>query len=107
MFIIGNDYRGDIQIKSPMGWVKTEVSLHIDSETAVSGRAKLLGFTVDLTDATRDGDHVHAAAAPKLPFGVLCVEINGDVAEDGTVTGIANAPHHRPMEIKGQMSLSE
>lgn len=29
--------------------------------------------------------------------------IAADVSDDGTVTGIANAPRHKPMEIKGQL----
>lgn len=41
---------------------------------------------------------------PKLPFGVLRVEIAADVAEDGAVTGVANAPRHRPMTLRGRMT---
>ena len=58
-----------------------------------------------LTECEKSGSHFHFTASPKLPFGVLRVEINADVAEDGTVTGIANAPRHRPMEIKGQLGV--
>ena len=101
MMITGNTYLIEAQIKSPMGWVKVQVSLTLLSDTAFSGRAKLMGFTVDLTECEKSGSHFHFTA--KLPFGVLRVEINADVAEDGTVTGIANAPRHRPMEIKGQL----
>ena len=106
MFIAGNDYTFEVQIKSPMGWVKVDASIHILSEAAFTGQAKLLGFTVELTDCVLDGAHVRFTASPKLPFGVLRVEIEADIHEDGTVSGIANAPRHRPMEIKGQMTGS-
>ncbi|MFR7745161.1 MAG: hypothetical protein ACLU3I_19410 [Acutalibacteraceae bacterium] len=36
-------------------------------------------------------------------LGVLRVEIEADIHEDGSVSGIANAPRHKPMEIKGQL----
>ncbi len=104
MLVAGNDYPFEVQIKSPMGWIKVEASLSIKSETEFSGNARLLGFTVELTDCVKDGQHFRFAASPKLPFGVLRVEIEADVAEDGTVTGIANAPRHKPMEIKGQVA---
>ena len=103
MLIAGNTYQFDVQIKSPMGWVKVEAAIKVESETAFSGQAKLLGFTVELTDCVLAGDHVRFAASPKLPFGVLRVEIEADINADGSVTGIANAPRHKPMEIKGQM----
>ena len=103
MFEADNDYTFEVQIKSPMGWVKVDAALHILSEAAFTGQAKLLGFTVDLTDCVLDGSHVRFAASPKLPFGVLRVEIEADIHEDGTVSGIANAPRHKPMEIKGQL----
>ena len=102
MLVAGNDYQFEVQIKSPMGWVKIDAAIRVESETTFSGQAKLLGFTVKLTDCVLDGDHVHFTASPKLPFGVLRVEIEADVREDGSVTGIANAPRHKPMEIKGQ-----
>ena len=103
MFETDNDYTFEVQIKSPMGWVKVDASIHILSEVAFTGQAKLLGFTVELTDCVLDGAHVRFAASPKLPFGVLRVEIEADIHEDVTVSGIANAPRHKPMEIKGQL----
>ncbi len=103
MILTGHTYPADVQIKSPMGWIKIEAQLHIESETAFSGEAKLLGFTVPLTDCVRDGALFRFAASPKLPFGVLRVEIEATVAEDGAVAGVANAPRHRPMEITGQL----
>lgn len=106
MLIAGNDYTFEVQIKSPMGWVKVDASIHILSETAFTGQAKLLGFTVALTDCVLDGSHVRFAASPKLPFGALRVEIEADVHEDDAVSGIANAPQHKPMEIRGHLTGS-
>lgn len=53
MMITGNTYLIEAQIKSPMGWVKVQVSLTLLSDTAFSGRAKLMGFTVDLTECEK------------------------------------------------------
>lgn len=47
-----------------MGWVKVEDTLTLTSETDFSGSAKLLGFTVALTDCSRSGSHFRFAAAP-------------------------------------------
>lgn len=107
MMTPGSSYQADVEIKSPMGWIKVEALLLISSETAFSGQAKLLGFSVELTDCAREGDHLRFAASPKLPFGVLRVEIEADVAPDGAVTGVANAPRHKPMEIRGKLSPAE
>ena len=104
MMIPGNSYPFEVQIKSPMGWIKVQGDLNLQSETEFSGYAKLMGFTVTLTDCEKNGSHFRFAASPKLPFGVLRVEIEADVTEDGTITGIANAPRHKPMEIKGQFA---
>lgn len=35
--ITGNTYLADVQIKSPMGWVKVEATLTLTSETDFSG----------------------------------------------------------------------
>lgn len=106
MLETGKNYNADVQIKSPMGWIKVEAQVDVQSETTFQGTAKLLGFTVPMTDCTRSGDHVAFVVSPKLPFGVLRVEIEADIAEDGNVTGIANAPRHKPMEIKGNLAQS-
>ena len=92
----------ELEIHSPMGWIKALADLNTNGDE-LSGSAKLLGKTVPLTSCTREGNHYHFTASPQLPFGVLEVSIDADIAEDGTVTGIANAPHHRPMEIKGTL----
>ena len=104
MILSGHDYQAEVQIKSPMGWISAQGSITILSETAFSGSVKLMGFTAELTDCARDGAHLCFTASPKLPFGVLRVEIEADVADDGTVTGIVNAPRHKPMEIRGRIT---
>ena len=38
--ITGNTYLADVQIKSPMGWVKVEATLTLTSETDFSGSGK-------------------------------------------------------------------
>lgn len=103
MMTPGNTYAIEAQIKSPMGWIKVQVSLTLLSDTSFSGHAKLLGSTVELTDCEKNGSHFHFTASPKLPFGVLRVEADTDMAEDGSLTGVARAPRHKPMEIKGQL----
>lgn len=105
VFVPGNEYRFDVQIKSPMGWIKIDARLVLDGETTFSGSAKLMGMTVALTDCVRTDTHFSFAAAPQLPFGVVRVQIEADVnAETGDVTGIATAPRHKPMEITGRFA---
>lgn len=104
MITFQQDNPFEVQIKSPMGWIKVQGSLTFQSETVFSGYAKLMGFTVELTDCVKSGSHFSFAASPKLPFGVLRVEIAADVAENGEISGVANAPRHKPMPIKGQFT---
>lgn len=104
MLTPGNNDPFEVRVQSPMGWVKVQVFLTLKSETAFSGYAKLMGFMVELTDCVKAGSHFSFAACPKLPFGVLRVEIEADVAEDGVITGVANAPRHKPMTIQGQIA---
>lgn len=92
-----------IQLKSPMGWIKINAALET-ADDCFTGEAKLLGMTVPLTDCVKSGSNYSFKASPRLPFGVLEVSVNADINEDGSVTGIATAPHHKPMEIKGQRS---
>ena len=92
----------DIQLKSPMGWISVKAALVMDSETEFHGEVRLLGLTVPMENCARTGAHYQFKASPKLPFGVLEVTISADVHADGSVTGVADAPRHRPMEIKGQ-----
>lgn len=106
MLTTGKTYDFEGEILSPMGWVKILAAITVTGDTAFSGTARLLGFTVELTDCVRGGDHVRFAAAPKLPFGVLRVELEADVAQDGAVTGVANAPRHRPMALRGRMTAA-
>lgn len=104
MLTTGKTYDFEGEILSPMGWVKVLANVAVTGDTSFTGAARLLGFTVELTDCVRDGDHVRFAASPKLPFGVLRVELEADVAQDGAVTGVANAPRHRPMTLRGRMT---
>ena len=92
----------DIQLKSPMGWIKVKADLVVDSETEFHGEVKLMGIVVPMTDCVKSTMTYQFKVSPKLPFGVLEVTISADIHADGTVTGIANAPRHKPMEIKGQ-----
>ena len=69
MLTTGKTYDFEGEILSPMGWVKILAAITVTGDTAFSGTARLLGFTVELTDCVRDGDHVRFAAAPKLPSG--------------------------------------
>lgn len=94
----------DIELRSPMGWIKVKAGLVVDSETEFRGEVKLLGLTVPMEDCVKNDSTYQFRASPKLPFGVLEVTISADVHADGTVTGIANAPRHKPMEIRGQMA---
>lgn len=70
--ITGNTYLADVQIRSPMGWVKVEATLTLTSETDFSGSAKLLGFTVALTDCSRSGSHFRFAAACRSCPSACC-----------------------------------
>ncbi len=91
-----------IRLHSPMGWIQIKASLWMDSDTEFHGEARLMGITVPLQDCTRNGSTYHFKASPKLPFGVLEVSIAAEIHADGSVSGIANAPRHKPMEIQGQ-----
>ncbi len=92
----------DIQLKSPMGWIKVKANLVADSETEFHGEVKLLGVTVPMVDCVKNAFTYQFKVSPKLPFGVLEVTITAEIHDDGSVTGVANAPRHKPMEIKGE-----
>ena len=70
--ITGNTYLADVQIKSPMGWVKVGATLTLTSETDFSGSAKLLGFTVALKDCSRSGSSFRFAAARRSCPSACC-----------------------------------
>lgn len=70
--ITGNTYLADVQIKSPMGWVKVGATLTLTSEIDFSGSAKLLGFTVALTDCSRSGSHFRFAVARRSCPSACC-----------------------------------
>ena len=97
-----NHEQYDIQLRSPMGWIKVKAGLIMDTETTFHGEVKLMGITVPMADCVKSGASYQFKASPKLPFGVLEVTISADVHADGSVTGVANAPRHKPMEIKGR-----
>ena len=97
-----NHEQYDIQLKSPMGWIKVKADLVMCSETEFHGEVKLLGLTVPMADCSKNVSTYQFKVSPKLPFGILDVSISADVHADGSVTGVANAPRHKPMEIKGQ-----
>lgn len=98
----GNHQQYDIQLKSPMGWIKVKADIVVDSETEFHGKVKLMGIAVPMTDCSKNAAVYQFKVSPKLPFGVLEVAITAEVHDDGSVTGIANASRHKPMEIKGQ-----
>lgn len=92
----------EIKLKSPMGWIKVLAELEVAADNSVTGEAKLMGITAPIQNGVKEGPNYHISVSPKLPFGVLDVEIEVTVQPDGSVTGIANAARHKPMEITGQ-----
>lgn len=88
-------------IKSPMGPILVYVELEVYSETEFSGTAKLMGSTIPCENGKVNGSSYQFGVQVKLPFGVLPVEIDANLADDGTLTGFANAPKHKPMKIEG------
>lgn len=91
----------EVKIKSPVGWVKAHVGLEMDTENSFHGTAKLMGLNVPYEKGRTDGSHYRFDIAVKLPFGELPVSIRADLHEDGSVTGFADAPKHKPMKIEG------
>lgn len=96
----------ELQLKSPMGWIKVKATLTFESADSFCGEAKLMGITAVLTDCRKSGASYRFKASPKLPFGVLDVTIDADIHEDGSVSGTANAPLHKSMEIKGKRVMN-
>ncbi len=92
----------EIKLKSPMGWIKVNAQLQMQSETAFGGEVKLMGITAPIREGRKEGKRYQFAVSPKLPFGVLDVAIDVTVQPDGSVSGAANAARHKPMEIVGQ-----
>ena len=54
MLTTGKTYDFEGEILSPMGWVKILAAITVTGDTAFSGTARLLGFTVELTDCVRE-----------------------------------------------------
>lgn len=92
----------EIKLKSPMGWIKVIAELEVGADNTVTGEAKLMGSTTPIQNGVKDGSNYRISVSPKLPFGVLDVDIEVTVQPDGSVTGVANAARHKPMEIVGQ-----
>ena len=119
MFIAGNDYTFEVQIKSPMGWVKVDASIHILSEAAFTGQAKLLGFTVELTDCVLDGAHVRVEndltyylpddSETKLALNVMEEQFTTYGAAEVMVANItyedAEKLHNELLDVKGVRSV--
>lgn len=91
----------EAKIKSPMGPIKVHVELTMYTETEFGGTAKLMGLTIPYENGKVNGSSYQFGIQVKLPFGVLPVEVDANLAADGTVTGLAHAPNHKPMKIEG------
>lgn len=99
----GKNYKVDAQIKAPIGWVKVDVSATCQDDMSLTGELRIMGIKAEITEGKADGNCATFSAHPKLPFGVLNVTGKVEIDEDGSVKGIADAPHHKPMEIKGNL----
>lgn len=97
-----NNMNIEVQIKSPMGWIKvlTELILEEDQQH-FHGTAHLMGSDSDYTNGTINGNHYTFDISVKLPFGKLDAHIEAIVEPDGTITGSAIVPRRKPMTIKG------
>lgn len=91
----------EAKIKSPVGPIKAHVELTMYSEIEFSGTAKLMGFTIPYENGKVNGNNYQFGIQVKLPFGALPVEVDANLAADGTVTGLVHAPNHKPMKIEG------
>lgn len=92
----------EIKLKSPMGWIKADADLTMESDTTFGGEVRLMGTSAPICNGVKNGTDYSFSVAVKLPFGMLNVAIDVTVQPDGSVTGVANADRHKPMEIVGQ-----
>lgn len=92
----------EIKWKSPMGWVKAEADLTMESDTTFGGEVRLLGNAAPICNGVKTGTKYCFSVALRLPFGKANVTIDVTVQPDGSVTGVAKAEHEKPMEIVGQ-----
>lgn len=97
------NYKVDAQIKAPIGWVKVDVSATCQDDMSLTGDLRIMGIKAKITEGKATRNTVTFSAHPKLPFGILDVTGTIEIAEDGSVRGTADAPHHKPMEIKGSV----
>lgn len=104
--ITGNTYLADVQIKSPMGQGRGHAHPHVGDRLLRQRQAPRLHRCADGLQPQRQPLPL-CCSTPKLPFGVLQVSIEVDIDGSGVVTGIANAPRHRPMPIKGQLTAAD
>ena len=103
MIEAGKKYKVNAQIKSPIGWAKVDVNVSCQDDMSLTGNLRIMGIKAEITEGKADDNKVSFSAHPKLPFGVLDVAGMVEIAEDGSVKGSADAPHHKPMEIKGEV----
>ncbi len=103
MIEAGKKYKVNAQIKSPIGWAKVDVNVACQEDMSLVGDLRIMGIKAEITEGKAEGNTVTFRAHPKLPFGVLDVTGTVEIAEDGSVKGSADAPHHKPMEIKGEV----
>ncbi len=97
-----NDLNAEVQIKSPMGWIKVLVDVLMEEDNQhFHGTARLMGFESAYTNGETNGHDYTFDISVKLPFGKLDVHIEAVVEQDGTITGSAIVPRRKPMEIKG------
>lgn len=92
----------ELKLRSPMGWIKAIAELEVGADDSIRGEARLMGIATPIQNGVKEGSHYRMSVSPKLPFGVLDVDIDAEVHPDGTVSGAANAARHKPMEITGQ-----
>lgn len=99
-----NDLNVDVQIKSPMGWIKVLVDVAMEEDNEhFHGTARLMGYSNDYTGGTTNGHDYVFDISVKLPFGKLDVHIDAAIEADGMITGSAIVPRRKPMEIKGHV----
>lgn len=99
----GKNYKVDAKIKSPIGWAKVDVNVNCQDDMRLRGDLRIMGIKAEIKEGIAEGNKATFSAHPKLPFGVLDVTGTVEIAEDGSVKGTADAPHHKPMEIKGNV----
>lgn len=105
--MLAEKLKAEVIIKSPMGPIKVLADIALDTPGTCRGQAKLMGFSNEfaggVVSQSETGDHVAFDISVKLPFGVLDVHLDADVAPDGAITGKALVPRRRPMTVTGRL----